>query len=84
MSPNCLSSKRRWFITLLHSYMRLGRFEVESGVPFSYLQHVTRQDFWVVKGGHHVFYGSHYYSGVTIASFYVGDYNASKFGEARF
>lgn len=88
ISTNCVRMKRRWVITLhyslLHSYVRLGRFEVESGVSFSYLQHVTRQDFWVVKGGHHVFDGSHHYSGVTIASVYVGYYNASKFGEATF
>ena len=69
---------------LLNSYVRLGRFEVESGVSFSYFQHVTRQDFWVIQRGHHVFDRSQHYFGVTVASVYVGYYNASKFGEARF
>lgn len=71
-------------VRVKNSYVRLRRFEVEPGVSFSYLQHVTRQGLWVVQGGHHVFDGSHHYSGVTIASIYVGYYNASKFGEARF
>ena len=69
---------------ILNSYVRLGRFEVEFGVSISQLQHVTRQDFWVVQGGYHVFDGGQHYSGVTIASISVSHYNASEFGKARF
>ena len=82
--PPCSTHLITLHYSLLHSYVRLRRFEAESGVSFPHLQHVTHQDFWVVKGGHHVFNGSHNYSGVTVAPVYVGYYNAFEFGEARF